>query len=90
MMSFIWWLIIGLIAGALARLIMPGRDPMGIIGTILLGIVGSILGGLVSWGIWGPETEGSGFRPAGLILSIIGAIIVLWIWRMIKSRSTTV
>ena len=90
MMSFIWWLIIGLIAGALARLIMPGRDPMGIIGTILLGIVGSILGGLVSWGIWGAETEGSGFRPAGLILSILGAILVLWIWRMVKSRSTTV
>ena len=41
MMNFIWWLIIGLIAGALARLIMPDRDPMGIIATILLGIVGS-------------------------------------------------
>ena len=88
MLSFIWWLIIGLIAGALARLIMPGRDPMGIIMTIILGIVGSILGGLVSWAIWGAETEGGGFRPAGLLLSILGAIIVLWIWRMIKSRST--
>ena len=87
-MSFIWWLIIGLIAGALARLIMPGRDPMGIIATILLGIVGSILGGLVSWGIWGAETPDSGFRPAGLLLSILGAIIVLWIYRMIRSRST--
>jgi uncharacterized membrane protein YeaQ/YmgE (transglycosylase-associated protein family) len=86
MMSFIWWLIIGLIAGALARLIMPGRDPMGIIATILLGIVGSILGGLVSWGIWGADTDG--FRPAGLLLSILGAILVLWIWRMVKSRST--
>ena len=88
MMSFIWWLIIGLIAGALARLIMPGRDPMGIIATILLGIVGSILGGLVSWGIWGADTPDSGFRPAGLLLSILGAILVLWIYRMVKSRST--
>ena len=88
MMSFIWWLIIGLIAGALARLIMPGRDAMGIIATILLGIVGSILGGLVSWAIWGAETANGGFRPAGLILSIVGAILVLWIWRMAKSRST--
>ena len=87
MMSFIWWLIIGLIAGALARLIMPGRDPMGIIATIVLGIIGSILGGLVSWGIWGAEPDG-GFRPAGLLLSIIGAIVVLWIYRMVKSRST--
>ena len=88
MMGFIWMIIIGLIAGALARLIMPGRDPMGIVMTIILGIVGSILGGLVSWAIWGADTRGSGFRPAGLLLSILGAIIVLWIYRMIKSRST--
>jgi uncharacterized membrane protein YeaQ/YmgE (transglycosylase-associated protein family) len=88
MLSFIWWLIIGLIAGALARLIMPGRDPMGIIATILLGIVGSVLGGLVSWAIWGANRADAGFQPAGLILSILGAIIVLWIYRMVRSRST--
>ena len=86
MLGFIWWLIIGLIAGALARLIMPGRDPMGIIATILLGIVGSIIGGLVSVAIWGSGPDG--YRPAGLLLSLLGAILVLWIWRMIKSRST--
>ena len=86
MMSFIWWLIIGLIAGALARLIMPGRDPMGIIATMLLGIVGSILGGLVSWAIWG--TESGRFQAGGLILSIIGAIVVLWIYRMTRTRNT--
>jgi uncharacterized membrane protein YeaQ/YmgE (transglycosylase-associated protein family) len=56
---------------------------------MLLGIVGSIIGGLVSWAIWGADTgRGGGFRPAGLILSIIGAIVVLWIWRMISRRST--
>ncbi len=87
MMNFIIWLIVGLIAGALARLIMPGRDPMGIIATILLGIVGSIIGGLVSWAIWGADERG-GFQPAGLLLSILGAIVVLWIWRMLRSRST--
>lgn len=86
MLGFIWWLIIGLIAGALARLIMPGRDPMGIIATMLLGIVGSVVGGLVSWAIWGAPADG--FRPAGLLLSIIGAILVLWVWRMTKSRTT--
>jgi uncharacterized membrane protein YeaQ/YmgE (transglycosylase-associated protein family) len=86
MMGFIWMIIIGLIAGALARLIMPGRDPMGIVMTIILGIVGSILGGLVSWAIWGTET--GRIQPAGLVLSILGAIIVLWIYRMMKSRST--
>lgn len=88
MMSFIWWLIIGLIAGALARLIMPGRDAMGILATMVLGIIGSIVGGLVSWAIWGADTEGTGFRPAGLLLSILGAILVLWIYRMARSRST--
>ena len=88
MLSFIWWLIVGLIAGALARLIMPGRDSMSWLMTMLLGIVGSIVGGLVSWAIWGPETPNTGFRPAGLLLSIIGAIVVLWIWRMIGRRST--
>jgi len=85
-MSFIWFLIIGLIAGALARLIMPGRDPMGIIATIILGIVGSLLGGLVSWAIWGNQS--GRIQPGGLLLSILGAIIVLWIWRMVKTRST--
>ena len=88
MLSFIWWLIIGLIAGALARLIMPGRDAMSWLATILLGIVGSIVGGLVSWAIWGADTRNGGFHPAGLLLSVIGAIVVLWIWRMIKGRST--
>ena len=86
MLSIIAWLIVGLIAGALARLIMPGRDPMGIVMTIILGIVGSFVGGLVSWAIWG--SDNGRFQPAGLLLSILGAILVLWIWRMMRSRST--
>ncbi len=85
-MAFIWWLVIGLIAGALARLIMPGRDPMGILATILLGIVGSVIGGLISMAIW--SNERGGVPRAGILLSILGAIVVLWIWRMIRSRST--
>ena len=87
-MAFIWWLVIGLIAGALARLIMPGRDPMGIIATIVLGIVGSILGGLVSMAIWPSERLEGGIPKAGIFLSILGAIVVLWIYRMVKARST--
>lgn len=86
MFSFIWWIIIGLVAGALARLVMPGKDPMGILGTIVLGIIGSIIGGFVSTLIWRPET---GFHPAGLLLSLLGAIFALWIWRMIQSRRGT-
>ena len=86
MMGYIWMIIIGLIAGALARLIMPGRDPMGIVMTIILGIVGSVLGGLIGMALWRNDTNG--FQPAGLLLSILGAIIVLWIYRMVKARST--
>lgn len=86
MLSFIWWLIIGLVAGALARLIMPGRDPMGILATIILGIVGSLIGGFVSSLIWRTDR---GFHAGGLILSLLGAILVLWIWRMIRSRNAT-
>lgn len=86
MLGFIWWLIIGLVAGLLARLIMPGKDAMSLLATMLLGIVGSILGGLVSWAIWGSPERG--YHPAGFVLSVIGAILVLWIWRMMKSRTT--
>jgi len=74
MFSFLWWLIIGLIAGALARFIMPGKDPMGLLATILLGIVGSIIGGLVGSFIWRSDT---GFHPGGLFLSLLGAIFAL-------------
>jgi uncharacterized membrane protein YeaQ/YmgE (transglycosylase-associated protein family) len=86
MLNFIWWLIIGLVAGALARLIMPGKDPMGLIATIILGVIGSVLGGLLSSLIWG--TGQGGFQAAGLIMSVIGALVVLFVWRMIRSRST--
>ena len=86
MLSFIWWLIVGLIAGALARLIMPGRDAMSLLATMLLGIAGSIIGGLVSWAIWGADERG--FRPAGLLLSLLGAIVVLWIWRAVGAKRT--
>lgn len=86
MLSFIWWLIIGLIVGALARLIMPGRDAMGMIATLVLGILGSIVGGLISWAIWGRSEQG--FQPAGFVLSLLGAIVLLFLWRTYKSRTT--
>lgn len=86
MMSWIWFLIIGLVAGLLARLIMPGRDAMGLIATMILGIIGSLLGGAVSYAIFG--AKGDAIQPSGLVMSIIGAIIVLAVWRLIKGRST--
>ena len=87
MLNIVSWIVVGLIAGALARLIMPGRDPMGIVATIVLGIIGSLVGGFVSMAIWRNDNT-SAFQGSGLLLSILGAIIVLWIYRMTRSRST--
>ena len=81
-MHIIWTVIVGLIAGALARLLMPGKDPMGIIMTIILGIAGSFVGGFVASLIWRHET--GDFRPGGLLLSVLGAILLLFLWRMMR------
>jgi uncharacterized membrane protein YeaQ/YmgE (transglycosylase-associated protein family) len=85
--NIIWWLIVGLVAGFLARLLVPGRDPMGFLGTLLLGLVGSVIGGFIASLIF--ETEGD-FDPAGLIGSIIGAVIALLIWRAFTKRRRAV
>jgi uncharacterized membrane protein YeaQ/YmgE (transglycosylase-associated protein family) len=75
--------IIGLVAGALAKLIMPGRDPGGIIITMLLGIAGALVAGFLgrAMGLYQP---GEG---AGLIMSVVGAILLLVIYRMFKGRT---
>ena len=77
-MGILGWIVFGLIVGAVAKLVMPGRDPGGIIVTMLLGIVGAVLGGWVgqALGIYGPG------EPAGFIMATIGAIVVLTIYRM--------
>jgi uncharacterized membrane protein YeaQ/YmgE (transglycosylase-associated protein family) len=82
--SIIGWLVIGLIAGALAKLIMPGKDPGGIIVTLLLGIVGAILGGWLGGLIFGQPLQGFSF--VSLILAIVGALIVLGIYRVVVGR----
>ncbi len=75
MVGVISWIVFGLVIGAIARLIMPGRQAMGWIMTILLGVIGSFAGGVLSTLIFG----GGGFvRPSGWIMSIIGALIVLF------------
>ena len=81
-MSFIWMIIVGLVAGLLARAIKPGNDPMGWIMTIVLGIVGAMLGGFVA-GLIGINADGD---FTGLIFSVIGAIILLFIYEMIMNK----
>ncbi|HEY5822342.1 MAG TPA: GlsB/YeaQ/YmgE family stress response membrane protein [Propionibacteriaceae bacterium] len=79
-------IVVGLIAGFLARLIVPGKQNLSIGMTILLGIVGSFVGGFIGYLIFGKDA-GSGFlQPAGIIGSIIGAIIVLLIWTRLGAR----
>ena len=77
------WIVVGLIVGALARFIVPGKDPMGCIATILLGIAGSFVGGFISSLIWHQE-KGSYFHPAGIVLSLVGAVILVLIWRKLR------
>ena len=82
MLHFLWMCVIGLIAGALAKLIMPGKDPGGILITMLLGIAGSLVAGFLGRALgWYEAGEG-----AGLIMSVIGAIILLAIYRMVKRK----
>lgn len=84
-MHWLWVAIIGLIAGAIAKLIMPGKDPGGIIVTMLLGIAGSFVGAFIGR-MLGVGHGGQGAMTAGLIGSIIGAIILLAIYRAIVGR----
>jgi len=87
MIMFILTLIIvGLIAGAVARFLVPGRDPMGIGATIVLGIVGSFVGGFLFDVLF--QNDDDGFSPAGLVGSIIGAVIALLVYRALTSRGS--
>jgi len=83
-MGIIGMIILGLVAGAIAKLIMPGRDPGGIFVTILLGIAGSLVGGFLGRALLGRGDD----MTAGLIGSIIGALILLALYRMMVGRRT--
>lgn len=78
-MSILGWLVLGLVAGALARLLVPGRDPIGLIGTILLGIVGSLVGGFLADALFDDEA-------IGLFGSVVGAVLVLLAYNALTRR----
>ena len=81
--TILGWIVFGLIAGFIARAIVPGKDDIGILRTILLGIAGSVVGGL----IFGLLTVGiRGFEPAGWIGSVIGAVVVLLVYNQVTGR----
>ena len=86
MLHLIWYIIVGLIAGLVAKSVMHMH--MSFLWTIVLGIVGSIVGGLITHVIFRPK-PGAPFHPAGIIMSIIGAILVLWVWHHFKLHIPT-
>ena len=85
-MGLILFLIMGLIAGFIARAIVPGPDSMGWVGTMVLGVIGSFIGGTLAALLFGGTLD---LNAAGIIGSIIGAIIALLVWRRVGHRSVT-
>lgn len=88
-MAIIAWILLGLIAGAIAKAIMPGDDPGGILVTIVIGIVGALIGGFV-WNLLTGNDSYGDFDIGGIIIAIIGALILLGGYRMIRSRTSAV
>jgi uncharacterized membrane protein YeaQ/YmgE (transglycosylase-associated protein family) len=87
-MSILAWIVLGLIAGAIAKAIMPGNDPGGIVVTMIIGIVGAFIGGFLGNMITGSGLNG--FSLWSIILAVVGALILLWIYRVAtKGRTTT-
>jgi uncharacterized membrane protein YeaQ/YmgE (transglycosylase-associated protein family) len=86
MFGILGWIVFGLVVGAIAKLLMPGRDPGGFIVTILLGIVGAVLGGWIgrTMGMYGPN------EPAGFVMALVGAVVVLGLYRMAVGRKRVV
>ena len=87
--TIIGLIIVGLIAGFIARAVIPGKQSIGILMTIVLGIVGSFVGGFLGYLIFGSDPNGGFLQPAGIIGSIIGAIIVLGIYVFVARRRVT-
>ena len=87
-MGIVAWIVLGLIAGAIAKAIMPGKDPGGVVVTILIGIVGAFLGGFLGNLVTG--TGLNGFSLWSIVLAVLGALLLLWIYRMTtRGRTTT-
>ena len=80
-------LVVGLIAGFVARVIVPGKDSLCVVGTIVLGIVGSFVGGFLGYVIFHKDATAGALQPSGLLGSIIGAVIALLVYRSVGGRS---
>lgn len=84
-MGFIAWIVLGLVAGVIAKLLMPGRDPGGCIITMLIGIVGALVGGFLSSRLFG-ISRGGFFDLRTWVIAVVGAVILLVIYRLVVGR----
>lgn len=82
MLHYLWMFIVGIVVGAIARLIMPGSEHIGLLMTGVLGVLGSFIGGLIA-NMFSKPADGSLIHPAGMIFSVIGALILLAAWKYI-------
>ena len=85
LLTILGWMIFGLIIGAIARLLVPGRQPMGLLATMLLGVVGSFVGGFLAYLIFG----GGAFRASGWVGSLIGAVLLVWVAEQLMRRGSS-
>jgi uncharacterized membrane protein YeaQ/YmgE (transglycosylase-associated protein family) len=85
MLHYLWMFIVGIVVGAIARFIMPGSEHMGILMTGVLGIAGSFVGGIIA-SLLSKPADGSLLHPAGLVFSVIGALILLFAWNHLARR----
>lgn len=85
-MEIISWIIFGLVAGAVAKFLMPGKDPGGFIGTIVIGVVGAFVGGLIA-NVLGFGAVSPGFHLTSFIFAVIGSIVLLIVYRFVKGGS---
>ena len=81
-------LLVGLVAGFIARALVPGPDPMGVLATMLLGVVGSFIGGFLGYVLFDKDVNEGALQPSGVIGSVIGAIIALLVWRAMSRGRT--
>jgi uncharacterized membrane protein YeaQ/YmgE (transglycosylase-associated protein family) len=87
-MGIIAWIVLGLIAGAIAKFLMPGRDPGGIFVTIIVGVVGAVIGGFIGSALGVGDV--TGLNLWSIVLAVIGAMVLLLIYRMVAGRRTAV
>lgn len=80
MLHFLWMFIVGIVVGAIARLIMPGSEHLGLLMTGVLGIAGSFVGGFAAR-LFSKPADGAMVHPAGLVLSVVGALVLLLVWQ---------